>query len=398
MQTEDTPSGNRILIIDDSKVNLHILSGILDQENYDTYVAWNGKMGLDLARKTQPDLIILDIVMPDIDGYEVCKQLKEDQSTGEIPVMFISSKNETSDIVAAFNAGGVDYITKPFVAEEIKARVRSHLEISNLNHKLQVKNRTLKEKQKHIEEDLKAAAEIQRCLLPNAETKYKNIEISWFFHPTEAVGGDIFNILQLDEDNLELFVLDVSGHGVSSALVATSVSQALLPYSGLIVEKGESYIYTEPANVLERLDKHFPIERFNKFFTIFFGYLNIAKGELYYSHAAHPFGIIVRNDGKIRTLEQGGTVIGINAGLPFKEEKVPISPGDKLFLYTDGVIEYENPRGEMFGYNRLRIILEENADKDVNSFVNTIKEELTNFAHDNAPHDDVSVVCIEFKP
>jgi len=133
-----------ILIVDDTPLNLALLDHILSQDGYQVRPIPTGKLALITAKVTIPDLILLDIMMPDMNGYEVCQKLKEDQLTKDIPVIFISAINETSDKVRAFDAGGVDYIVKPFQPQEVLARVKTHLELRSLQIQLQASNHNLK--------------------------------------------------------------------------------------------------------------------------------------------------------------------------------------------------------------------------------------------------------------
>lgn len=157
----------RILIIDDNVTNLKVAINTLESYNYEVLMARNGQGGFARAKIGHPDLILLDIKMPDIDGYEVCRQLKEDAETCSIPVIFISALNEVFDKMTAFSIGGVDYITKPFQTEELLARVKTHLELRRLQQELQNTNETLEEKVRDRTTELAEAnsrlqAEIER--------------------------------------------------------------------------------------------------------------------------------------------------------------------------------------------------------------------------------------------
>ncbi len=131
--------GPNILIVDDTPANLRLLSGILKEEGYKVRPAPSGPLALSAAQNSAPDLILLDINMPEMDGYEVCRQLKADKELARVPVIFLSALSETEDKLKAFEAGGVDYITKPFQYEEVRARVETHLRIRRLQVELEDK-------------------------------------------------------------------------------------------------------------------------------------------------------------------------------------------------------------------------------------------------------------------
>jgi putative two-component system response regulator len=137
-------SGDQILLVDDNTTNLQLLHETLDGLGYTLLAAKNGKTALSIAKKVKPDLILLDIMMPEMDGYEVCKRLKADQATAQIPVIFVTALSEAEDEAKGLTLGAVDYITKPFNPELIRARVRNHLELKRYQDHLQnlVKERT----------------------------------------------------------------------------------------------------------------------------------------------------------------------------------------------------------------------------------------------------------------
>lgn len=227
----------KILVVDDIDENRRLINLILRHAGYEIIDASDGEDAIKQAQKFLPDLILLDIVMPEIDGYEVCARLKKDGRTIGIPVIFLSAKTETEDKIKGLEIGGVDYITKPFNKEEVVARVRSQLKIRRLTKEIIRVNQELIKKQKYLDEDLKAAAGIQKSLLPQKLPETDNFDFAWEFLPCDLIGGDIFNVFLLDDNHLGVYMLDVSGHGVPSAMVTVSVSQILQPHSGYMIKQ-----------------------------------------------------------------------------------------------------------------------------------------------------------------
>ena len=181
-------SQNSILVVDDTPENLNVLTQMLTKHGYQVRPAINGQIALNAVRKTPPDLILLDIMMPDIDGYEVCRQLKADKRTRDIPVVFISALNETMDKVEAFAVGGVDYITKPFQVKEVVARVQTHLAVRNMQKRLQAQNTQL---QQEIAERTRMEAQIKAAL------NEREIFLQELHHRTEASLNVICSMLKL---------------------------------------------------------------------------------------------------------------------------------------------------------------------------------------------------------
>jgi sigma-B regulation protein RsbU (phosphoserine phosphatase) len=223
------------------------------------------------------------------------------------------------------------------------------------------------------------------------------------------MGGDIFNMFQLDDAHWGIYMLDVSGHGVQAAMVTVSVSQFLQPNSGHLFStksenSGASYQLRTPAEVLAALDIEFPFERFNNFFTITYMIINTKTGDLTYSNAGHPHSILLRKNGKMELLQKGGPAIGIGEfhllggqEIRFQEGQLQIHPGDKLLVYTDGITEYQNPAGEFYGTNRFYETLNAHQDQPVAGIVAQSINSLMDFGNSAKPQDDITLFGLELK-
>ncbi len=399
-----------ILIVDDNDINRMLLSRMLSKKGFRLLEAADGAEAIEVATRELPDLILLDIMMPEMDGYEVCTRLRENDQTADIPVIFLSAKSETDDKIKGLEAGAVDYITKPFSMGEVYARVKAQLKIRLLTQSLKRSNESLKralneleKKQERIENDLKAAAIIQRSLLPEAPPDLESVNFAWEFRPSHKIGGDIFNLFFVDDHHLGIYVLDVSGHGVPSAMVAVTVSQLLRPPTGVessILKKRVAsppyYKIIPPSQVLATLDTTYPIERFEKFFTMSYMVFNYQSGSISYSNAAHPFPVIVRKDGTLEFLEKGGSIIGLGTGEGFEEGTAQLDPGDRLFLYTDGILEYRNADKLFFGQERFHSVLKDSKDLPLDQALKKVIESLEAFDNDLIPQDDITLLGIEY--
>src|SRR4051812_4403422 len=220
-----------ILIVDDTPANLQVLAGMLKDRGYKVRPVPGGKLALLAARKDPPDLILLDINMPEMNGYEVCERLKADDKLKGIPVIFISALTEQLDKVKAFAIGGVDYITKPFQMEELHARVETHLKLRRLQVELEETNAALAKVNDRMSHDLKAAAKIQAMFLPRSVPRVPGTDFAWIYRPCDELAGDGLNVVPLGEGKVGLYILDVSGHGVASALLSVTLSRLLSPPS-----------------------------------------------------------------------------------------------------------------------------------------------------------------------
>lgn len=390
----------KVLVVDDSSVNRTLLAAILTKAGFEIAEAQSGEEALAKVAEVLPDLVLLDIMMPGIDGYEVCAALKADERTAAIPVIFLSALSEAADKIKGLETGGADYVTKPFDKGEVLARVRSQLKIRNLTQRLMQTNRELMEKQRKLDEDLKAAAIIQSSLLPTRPPTFHNLTIAWRFQPCDLIGGDIFNVCQLDECHLGIYMVDVSGHGVPGAMVTVSVSQALQPESGYLKKSQDDYPHYEivsPVEVCRALDREYPIERFDKHFTIIYAVLNAHSGRLKYCSAAHPPPVLLRADGRIELLDRIGTFIGLDGIVPFEEDEKQLADGDRLVFYTDGVVECEDEKGVFFGQERLLALLRKLQEEPLERLLDNLLAALVGFTGAAGFRDDVSLVGIEFR-
>jgi len=386
-------ASERVLIVDDNAINRRVLQGMLRKEQVTLLTAADGEEALAVARSEPPNLILLDIMMPAKDGYQVCAELKADPRTEHVPVIFLSALSETADKIKGLELGAVDYITKPFDQGEVLARVRSQLKIQRLSHDLRRANRELQDKQEHIDADLRAAAAIQRSLVPSSAPPVDGLRLAWRFIPCDRVGGDLFHFVPLPDGQLAVYVLDVAGHGVPAAMITVSLSQFLSPQAHHLADAAGAAF--APSVVLGRLDHHYPIERFDKYFTIAYALIDPLRGRLRYSLAGHPQPIVVRADGTIELLEAGGTIIGLGAPVPFDEGEVGLRPGDRVFLFTDGIAECENGAGDQFGDARLYEALRRGRGS-LDEACDGLIEALHDFAGSAESGDDITLVGLEY--
>jgi len=386
-----------ILVVDDNAVNRRLLRAILTKAGYCPLEAESGDAALALAAAQPPDLVLLDVMMPGKDGYAVCGELKHDTRTASIPVIFLSALTEPGDKVKGLALGAVDYVSKPFDHAEVLARVRNHLSIQRLTRELMAANSALLEKQQVLDADLRAAADIQRCLIPKGPPPSSAVRTVWHFEPCDRVGGDVFGFYFLDPTHLALYVVDVSGHGVPAAMVTVSVSQSLSLQGGLTVHRQPEHPgIAAPAEVLAGLEREYPIERFERHFTACYLVLDCRTGLLRASRAGHPCTALLRVDGALQWLEAGGTLIGLGPLVPFDEDTVQLQPGERLFLYTDGITEFANSAGELYGAERFAEQVRCGRGDTLAAACARITDDVARFAGGRPPQDDVTLLAVEY--
>lgn len=258
---------------------------------------------------------------------------------------------------------------------------------------LQQQKLALEEKQRLIEEDLKAAAGIQHCLLPDIQAFPERVRWAWEFEPCHQIGGDIFNVMTLDDRHAALYMLDISGHGVPSALVTVSVSQSLSVSGGLVKDRKGNI--TPPRQVIEALDHEYPMERFSKTFTIFYGILDVMDMRLTYCNAGHPAPVVVRAGGGLEMLEATGTLVGLGGLIPFEESRIQLNGKDKLIFYSDGIIERHGPENELYGQDRMLNMVTRQLGQGIEAMLQAIYRDVLDFGGGQEAKDDLSLLGLE---
>ncbi|MEQ1903633.1 MAG: SpoIIE family protein phosphatase [Pirellulaceae bacterium] len=397
-----------IMVVDDTPANLQVLAGMLKDRGYKVRPVPSGKLALAAARRDPPDLILLDINMPEMNGYEVCDQLKSDDTLKGIPVIFISALTEQLDKVKAFAIGGVDYITKPFQMEELHARVETHLRLHGLQIKLEEANARMAKVNLRMSRDLRAAARIQQTFLPHVLPPLRGANFAWTYRPCDEMAGDGLNIVSLGAGYVALYVLDVSGHGVASALLSVTLSRLLSPppdpSSILMLDDdggigkgvpGARFAITPPAEVAAHLNRLFPFDsETGQYATMVYGILNVMSGEFRYVSAGHPGPIHLPFNAEPIILQSDGFPIGM-ADNAYEERSVHLAEGDRLYLYSDGATEAMDPDGNQFGDSRFMESIGRKNSLPLNESINTVIEEITRWNGSEPPHDDISMVAVE---
>ena len=248
-------------------------------------------------------------------------------------------------------------------------------------------------KQKQLDRDLESAAAIQQSLLPARSPRIDNIQIAWEFEPCEQIGGDIFNIHHMDDGKVGLYMLDVCGHGVPAALISVAVSQFLNSGDGLL---GNNCELVSPDTVLNKLDRAFPFERFDSFFSIICMTIDIHEGLLTYSCAGHPPPVLMHPDGSMQILDHRGPSIGFGCKDPIGQQTIQLQTGDKIMLYTDGLLESRNTKEDFFGKSRFYDVLNAHHEESIQKMVEAVYTNVNEFRHPTRPDDDISILGVEY--
>src|SRR3954453_827683 len=267
-----TPEQKLILVVDDTPLNISVITGAL-KDTYKTKVATSGAKALAIAAANEkPELILLDVMMPEMDGYEVCRRLKADPTTSQIPVIFLTAQTDAEDETRGFQVGAVDYVHKPFSPAVMKARVHTHLVLRETREKLAQQLLT-------IQKELETARLIQLSILPENVPQIDGLDIAARYIPMTSVAGDFYDFIGVDKKHIGILVADVSGHGMPAALIASMLKIALA---------AESSHAAHPEQVLLGLNHALCGKFQHHYVTAAYAYFDMEKGTLTYAGAGHP--------------------------------------------------------------------------------------------------------------
>ncbi len=371
----------RVLLVDDAKANLDILVEGLKAEHR-LSLALNGETALELAARTPPDLVLLDIVMPGLDGYEVCRRLRAMPETAEVPIMFLSSLEEVQNKTRGFEVGANDYLTKPFDLLEVKARVRSLL-------KAKAYNDAVKEQ---VASELRVAREIQMGMLPHDFAPFERacgVELAAALEPAREVGGDLYGVC-LAAGRLVLFLGAVSGKGIPASMFmvrAISLARLLARDSA------------PPDRILARLNDELATDNpSGMFVTLLCAVLDPVSGRLTLASAGHCRPVLLPAVQPPRwAVRELGTALGFEPGLTFDCTELTLVPGDTLILYTDGVTEAFNPREDCYGNERLLADAGTLAGQSAPGLTGELLRKVRAFAGTAPQSDDIAILTLRYR-
>jgi phosphoserine phosphatase RsbU/P len=403
-----------LLVVDDDLFNREIVKPRLERRGYRVDTAADGTAALAQINDHPYDLILLDIVMPGLDGIEVLKAVRQHKSRAQLPVILVTAKDETEDIVAGLREGANDYVTKPIDMEVLLARIGTHVILKRTAESLVESNRRLEQANAQLRRDLEAAAKIQRSHLPEGVPNFKNCDFAWKYEPCQQLGGDNLNIMALTEDQIGFYVLDVSGHGVQAALMSVAINHLLEPSKDdtSVVnrpnrlrqsEAEPAYLAANPHDVAVRLNRHFVFDlSVAQYFTILYGVLNLRDRVCRYVSTGHPPPIHLTKQGEVKVLESSGLPVGIfqegEPGYePFEERTIELKSGDRLYIYSDGVIEAKNKSDQQFGIDGLTRVLEDNREKPLDQSLNAVFSAVRHWCAEGQLDDDLSMLALDVR-
>ena len=382
----------KILAVDDEVDILQLIEMTLISDGFEVVTASNGIEALEKARIHMPDLILLDLMMPEMDGFEVIENLKQAPEMRDIPVVMLTARAQAHERIEGLSAGADDYIVKPFELEELRLRIESILAHTRKTKYINPLIGALgdwftEDGVEQFAEHLRTASAIQQHLLPQLEPKLAGFDISGLLESSMSISGDFYDFIPLEDNRLGIVIADVRGKGIPAALLMVMIRTSLR----LVCREDIS-----PSSVLKRVNDLLVIDTTPDFFaTIVYGILDPKSMTFTYSNAGHCYPMLLRGE-KIEELQTGGMILGCFGFAEFETETIELESGDKILFYTDGLTEAEfEAEGEFYGEERLEQVFRKNSNLPADELCRKIREDLFGFCGTNQQKDDITIVAIK---
>ncbi len=398
-----------VLVVDDSAMQRKMLTKALRKWGYDVMEAESALAGLDICRDHDVTMVISDWMMPGMDGPQFCSAFRQMDRQGYGYFILLTSKAESREVAEGLNSGADDFLTKPFVFGELKARLRAGERIVEMHAQLVQKNKAVNDALETIhtlydgvQRDLSEARRLQQSLVPETDIDFQFGRASMMLEPCGHVGGDLVGQFQVSETVIGLYSLDVSGHGVASALLTARLAgylSGLSPAQNIaLIDKGDgTFAARSPAETAGLLNDILLRDlETDHYFTIALAIIDLKTGEVDCVQAGHPHPILIHEEGEIDILGNGGMPIGLIPGASYEGFKFTMTRGDRLMLYSDGLTEAEDPKRVQLDEDGLAELLKRHAARSGTELLDKILIDLNAFCGNSEFDDDVSGLIFDY--
>ncbi len=406
----DQMSIRRVLVVDDSRLQRRIINAALSRLGLDVVEAGSGTEALAICEAAPPDLVISDWMMPGMNGLELCRAFRALPREDYGYFILVTSKSEKEEVALGLDAGADDFLTKPINPGELRARIAAGDRIVRMQRELSETNRLVRETLAELQglydsldSDLIEAKKLQQSLIPERYREFGPAQVSLLLRSAAHVGGDLVGVFPVSETRIGLYAIDVSGHGVSSALMTARLAgylSATTPEQNVALVHGpDGFLPRPPNEVLADLNQMFLGEiETELYFTMLLADVDLATGRVTMAQAGHPCPAIQRADGRVEIDGPGGLPVGLIDGATYDAFDVQLYAGDRLLLHSDGVDECADRAGRLLGEDGVRRILRELRQTEGMAFLESVIWKLAEYAGRDDFDDDVSAVLLEFKP
>ncbi|MEM9844849.1 MAG: SpoIIE family protein phosphatase [Pseudomonadota bacterium] len=398
------------LVVDDSRMQRRILTSALKRFGLHVCEASSGVEALEICRSSPPDLVVSDWMMPEMNGLEFCKKFRDLPNSDYGYFILVTSKSEKAEIAHGLDAGADDFLTKPVNLGELRARISAGDRIICMQRELSEKNRLihatldeLREVYDSIDNDLIEAKKLQQSLVSDRYRDFGSAEVSLMLRSSGHVGGDLVGFFQTRERRLGIYAIDVSGHGISSALMTARLAgylSANSPDQNVALQRTENgmYVPRPPKQTVEDLNQLLLGEiETEHYFTMVLADVDLDTGQVTMTQAGHPNPLIQRANGDVEFVGTSGLPVGLIEDAGYDQFEVRLHPGDRLLLHSDGVGECAAPDGTLFGDEGLAVLVGELRSLHAQSFHETLVWKLSEYSGSAEFNDDISCVLLEFR-
>jgi sigma-B regulation protein RsbU (phosphoserine phosphatase) len=382
--------GPRILVVDDNDDNRYTLTLYLDLEGYSKVeTAQDGEEAIARLQAERFDVVLLDVMMPKVDGYQVLTWIKGQAQLNDLPVIMISALNEMTSVIRCIELGAVDYLPKPFNPTLLKARLGATLEKKRLRDEID-------EHLARLEEELIAARKLQMAMVPQsfpAPSADFPIDLHASMEPAREVGGDLYDFFVTDDGKLCFLVGDVSGKGMPAALFMARAKSLIRIATDLM--RSPDGASASPADIIARVNRELCQDNGDMMFvTLFFAMLRPATGEVEFCNAGHNPPYHLNGQGAVAIEGGKGIILGVNPDAVYATGRLSLGAGEGIYVFTDGVTEANNPAEELFGERRLEAVLHVAAAAPSAEIVTAVAEAVRGFVSSALPFDDITMLAI----
>lgn len=400
-----------ILVVDDSRAQRRVLGASLSRQGYQVIEAGSGEEALEVLAREDIDLILSDWMMPGMDGLELCRTFRAMPREKYIYFILLTSKTEKGAVAQGLDVGADDFLNKPPNADELRSRITAGDRILRMERELQEKNRlvsaTLAEISTlydSVDRDLIEARKMQQSLVRERFRDFGNADVSVMLRPCGHVGGDLVGFFRLDENRVAVFSIDVSGHGIASALLtarlASYLSEGSPEHNVALKRVAEGVHFPRPPKEVARLLNEIMHDEIDSdhYFTLLLGYLDLRTGEVEMTQCGHPNPMLIHVDGTVEYIGTGGMPIGLISGAEYDQFSVTLKRGERLLFYSDGFTECEGDDGEQLEEEGFEEMAHRNRELAGADFFQALTWDLDMFCGTKEFPDDLSCAMIEFQP
>jgi len=404
-------SARRVLVVDDSKMQRKILSSVLKRWNYHVIEAATGDQALELCKSHDPHMILSDWMMPGMSGLEFCEAYRQLELEAYGYFILLTSRSEKADIAQGLERGADDFLIKPVDTAELRGRIVAGERILSMQAVVNERNKQLKETltqlqtvYRAIDRDLDEARRLQHALVPERFRSFKDGDVSLLLRPSGHVGGDLVGMFRVSENRIGLYSIDVAGHGIASALMTARLAGHLTgtsPAQNVALSIDETGLYTmrAPKDVCETLNRLICDEvETELYFTMLIADCDLRTGKVTMAQAGHPNPLLMRANGDMQFVGEGGMPIGLIETAEFSDFEMMLEPGDRLLIHSDGFTECPGEHGDMLDEGGLLTIAENSMKLPGPDFLESLAAQLEEYTGKNDFPDDVSAVLFDWKP